>query len=306
MKEIVVVSGKGGTGKTSITAAFAALSENWLFCDADVDAANMHLILNPAVKETHAFSGGNEAIIQPDKCSDCGICLSLCRFDAILFNEAKKTYTVQNISCEGCGVCYYFCPEKAISFPEKKCGDWFVSDTDYGPMIHARLGIAEENSGKLVSLVRREARERAIKQKKDMLLTDGPPGVGCPVIASVSGATALLVVTEPTVSGIHDMQRVVELANHFKVPVMICVNKYDLNLSQTEAIRSWCMENKLPYVGEIPFDKLFNDAMAVRKSIIAHAPDSDVSKSIRTLYRTVITSDALEKKKEVVIPVLSQ
>jgi len=236
MKELVVISGKGGTGKTSIMAAFAALSENAVLCDADVDAADLHLLMSPDIKMCSDFKGGNTAIIGHELCTECGLCRRLCRFDAI-----SEGYEVDHIKCEGCGVCVDLCPELIIDFPVKTCGEWFVSDTRFGPMVHARLGIAEENSGKLVTLVRQEAKKLAEKRNLDLLITDGPPGIGCPVIASIGGATALLIVTEPTVSGLHDMERVAELAAHFKVPAMLCVNKFDLNLDQTEAILQYSM-----------------------------------------------------------------
>ncbi len=234
MKELIVISGKGGTGKTSLMAAFSSLAENKVLCDADVDAADLHLIMDPKVVRRTEFRSGNTAAINNDLCTECGLCREMCRWDAI-----SAAYEVNSIDCEGCGVCVHFCPEKAIDFPENTCGEWFVSDTRLGPMVHARLGIAEENSGKLVSLVRQEARKLAESKKLDLILTDGPPGVGCPVIASIGGASAVLIVTEPTVSGKHDMERVAQLAAHFKVPAMICVNKFDLNLELTREIENY-------------------------------------------------------------------
>ena len=233
MKELVILSGKGGTGKTSLTAAFAAVSKKSILCDAYVDAADLHLLMSPEIKQKTDFKGGGIAIIDPDKCTECGQCIELCRFDAI-----SDDFVVDKIDCEGCGVCVDLCPEQAIDFPTQTCGEWYISDTRFGPMVHARLGIAEENSGKLVALVRQEARKFAEEKNIDLILTDGPPGVGCPVIASIGGATALLIVTEPTVSGIHDMTRALELAEFFKVPAMVLVNKYDLNPDQTDC-PSW-------------------------------------------------------------------
>ncbi|MGD9023120.1 MAG: ATP-binding protein, partial [Deltaproteobacteria bacterium] len=230
MRELVIISGKGGTGKTSLIAAFASLAESKALCDADVDAADLHLLTNPSIKERHDFQGGSTAVIDRDRCTECGLCRDLCRWAAV-----RETFEVDPIACEGCGVCVYFCPEQAIDFPVKTCGQWFISDTRFGPMVHARLGIAEENSGKLVTLVRREARALAERKMLDLIITDGPPGIGCPVIASIGGASAVLIVAEPSVSGIHDMERVAQLAAHFKVPAMVCVNKFDLNLDQTRA-----------------------------------------------------------------------
>jgi len=238
MKELVILSGKGGTGKTTITAAFASLAENMVLCDCDVDAADLHLILKPDFNTTSDFKGGNEAVIDQDKCTECGRCIEVCRFDAV-----NSIFQVDPIACEGCGVCVDLCPEQAIDFPETICGQWYISDTRLGPMVHARLGIAQENSGKLVSLVRQEAKKIAQKKDLNLILTDGPPGVGCPVIASIGQATSILIIAEPTVSGIHDMERVGQLSRHFNIPAMILINKFDLNLDQkTEKLQSLQME----------------------------------------------------------------
>ena len=282
MKELVVISGKGGTGKTSIVAAFASLAENKVLCDADVDAADLHLVTGPRVRETHDFQGGSTAVINQDKCTECGLCMDLCRWDAI-----NSDFEVDAFECEGCGVCVYFCPEKAIDFPVKTCGQWFRSDTRFGPMIHARLGIAEENSGKLVTLVRQKARTLAEESGLDLLLTDGPPGVGCPVIASMGGANAVLIVVEPTVSGIHDMERVAQLAAHFRVPAMICINKFDLNLDQTQTIERYAKENGLETLGQIPFDPLFTKSMVQGNTIIEFNGDSEGARSVKKIWKEV-------------------
>jgi MinD superfamily P-loop ATPase len=279
VKEVVVISGKGGTGKTSLVAAFAALAENKVLCDADVDAADLHLLMDPAIKENHDFQGGGTAIINPDKCTQCGLCRDLCRWDAV--NEG---FVVDPIECEGCGVCVDFCPEQAIDFPIKTCGKWFISDTRFGPMVHARLGIAEENSGKLVTLVRQEAKKLAEKNNLDLLITDGPPGVGCPVIASVGGASAVLIVAEPTVSGLHDMERVAQLAAHFKVPGMVCVNKFDLNYDQTEAIETLAKKNKMKVVGRVPFDPVFTESMVQGKTVIEYQTISQVAQIVEEIW----------------------
>jgi MinD superfamily P-loop ATPase len=279
VKEVVVISGKGGTGKTSLVAAFAALAENKVLCDADVDAADLHLLMDPAIKENHDFQGGGTAIINPDKCTQCGLCRDLCRWGAV--NEG---FVVDPIECEGCGVCVDFCPEQAIDFPIKTCGKWFISDTRFGPMVHARLGIAEENSGKLVTLVRQEAKKLAEKNNLDLLITDGPPGVGCPVIASVGGASAVLIVAEPTVSGLHDMERVAQLAAHFKVPGMVCVNKFDLNYDQTEAIETLAKKNKMKVVGRVPFDPVFTESMVQGKTVIEYQTISQVGQIVEEIW----------------------
>ena len=282
MKELVVISGKGGTGKTSLMAAFASLAEIKVLCDADVDAADLHLLMDPDIKENHDFQGGNTAVICRDKCIECGLCRDLCRWNAI-----SKALIVDPIECEGCGVCVDFCPEEAIDFPIKTCGEWFISNTRFGPMIHARLGIAEENSGKLVALVRQEAKKLAEKNKLDLLITDGPPGVGCPVIASVGGASAVLVVAEPTISGLHDMERVAQLAAHFKVPVMVCVNKFDLNFDQTKAIEKLAKENNMTIVGRVPFDPVFTESMVQGQTVLEYVGNSKIRSSINEIWRNI-------------------
>jgi MinD superfamily P-loop ATPase len=282
MKELIIISGKGGTGKTSLMAAFASLAENKVLCDADVDAADLHLIMEPEVRKQHDFQSGNTAVIDQDKCTECGVCLDLCRWNAI-----SNDFEVNPIECEGCGVCVHFCPEKAIDFPENTCGEWYISDTRFGPMVHARLGIAEENSGKLVSLVRQEARKLAEEKNLALILSDGPPGVGCPVIASIGGATAVLIVTEPTVSGKHDMERVAQLADHFKVPAMICVNKFDLNLELTRDIENFAKEKGLSCLGRIPFDPIFIKAMVQAQTVFEYNNGSKVGQAIKQIWENL-------------------
>jgi len=280
MKELIVISGKGGTGKTSLMAAFSSLATGKVLCDADVDAADLHLIMDPAVVRRADFKAGNRAVINTDLCTECGLCRQMCRFNAI-----SADYIVNPIDCEGCGVCVHFCPEKIIDFPENTCGEWFISDTRLGPMVHARLGIAEENSGKLVTLVRREARKLAEEKNLDLILTDGPPGVGCPVIASIGGASAVLIVTEPTVSGKHDMERVAQLAAHFKIPAMICVNKFDLNLELTRQIENYAIEKGLSCLGRIPFDSIFTKAMIQAQTIFEYDDQSTIGGAIRGTWQ---------------------
>ena len=280
MRELVIISGKGGTGKTSLMAAFASLAGNMVLCDADVDAADLHLITAPKVKEHHDFQGGHTAIINQDECTQCGVCQDLCKWNAV-----SDDFEVDSIECEGCGVCVYLCPEKAIDFPLNTCGEWFISDTAFGPMVHARLGIAEENSGKLVSLVRRQARELAEEKNLDLILTDGPPGVGCPVIAAVGGASGVLIVTEPTVSGKHDMERVVQLAAHFNVPAMVCVNKFDLNLEQSQAIEEFAKSNNVSTLGRIPFDPIFTKSMVQGQTIFEYSMESKAGRAVKQIWQ---------------------
>lgn len=288
MRELVILSGKGGTGKTTLTAAFASIIENRILCDADVDAADLHLLMAPDIKQTTDFMGGGLAIINPDKCTQCGICIDLCRFDAI-----KENFEVDAIECEGCGVCVDLCPEQAIDFPVQTCGQWYISDTRFGPMVHARLGIAEENSGKLVALIRHEAKNLAEAKNLDLMITDGPPGIGCPVIASVGGATAMLIVTEPTVSGSHDMARVADLAAHFKIPAMICVNKFDLNPDQASAIENLAEEKNITVLGRIPFDPAFTESMVQGKTIFEHSENSEASRMIRRIWDEIMASPVM-------------
>jgi len=288
MRELVVLSGKGGTGKTTLTAAFAHISENRVLCDADVDAANLHLLMAPDIRQATDFHGGGLAVINPDKCTQCGICVDLCRFEAI-----KENFKVDSIGCEGCGVCVDLCPEQAIDFPVQTCGEWYLSDTRFGPMVHARLGIAEENSGKLVALVRNEAKKLAQEKNLELIITDGPPGIGCPVIASLGGATALLIVTEPTVSGLHDMERVADLAAHFKVPAMVCVNKSDLNPAQARAIENLAEKKNISVLDRIPFDPVFTESMVQGKTIFEHSENSEACLVIRKIWDKIMTAPVM-------------
>jgi MinD superfamily P-loop ATPase len=261
MKQIVVISGKGGTGKTMLTGAFAALAENKVMADCDVDAANLYLLLDPSIKERHPFKSGAFAKINPALCTRCGECSDACRFQAI-----SSEFAVSPINCEGCGLCARVCPVNAIRMQENTAGEWFISETRYGPFVHAKLGIAEENSGKLVAKVRQTAKELAEGKQANYVIVDGPPGIGCPVIASLSGVDLAVVVTEPTLSGLHDAKRVIELAAHFEVPVMMVINKWDINPEASEKIERFCAGQKIPVIGKIPFDR------AVVESIIAGKP----------------------------------
>ena len=288
IREIVIVSGKGGTGKTSLAAAFAALAKNGILCDADVDAADLHLLMQPEVKERTDFMGGSKAVINPDLCTGCGTCRTLCRFDAI-----SDRYEVDPIRCEGCGVCVDFCPEQAIDFPVQRCGEWFISATRFGPMVHARLGIAEENSGRLVSLVRKETRQLAEERGLELILTDGPPGIGCPVIAAIGGATALVIVVEPTVSGIHDMERVVDLAAHFRVPGMVIVNKYDLNVEMTETIEQLAVQRNLVVLGQVPFDPVFTRSMVQGQTLFEYGAETPTRQVVRDIWAKIISSPSM-------------
>ncbi len=269
MKELVVISGKGGTGKTSITAAFAALGREAVLADCDVDAADLHLVLGPRVLETQDFVGGKRARINPAACDGCGTCADVCRFEAVRRTEgADGPYEIDAIACEGCGVCAAYCPRRAIAFEDCVNGRWFISQTRFGPMVHAELGIAEENSGKLVTLIRREARRIAEEQGKELLIVDGSPGIGCPVIASITGADAVLIVTEPTLSGRHDLGRVAQLAAHLRVRAMVCINKADLNAEIAQEIERDAEERGIAVAGRIRYTDAFTKAQMRQCSIV--------------------------------------
>lgn len=295
MKEIVVISGKGGTGKTCIVASFAVLAEGNVLADCDVDAADLHLLLEPQVQRRHAFSGGKRAIVRQSDCIACGACLARCRFGAIAMkgkNTDKAMFTVDPIACEGCGVCVRFCPVDAIDFPDKINGEWFVSVTRCGPMVHARLGIAEENSGKLVSVVRDKARAIARERGCDYVIIDGPPGIGCPVIASMSGADIVVIVTEPTLSGAHDLERVADLATHFSIPAVVCINKYDLNVQQADAIAGDAEARGLPVVGRVRYDEAITKAQVAKQAVV-EGDYGLVAEDIKALWDQVV--NALQK-----------
>ena len=264
MKEIVILSGKGGTGKTSITGSFAVLAKNKMLADCDVDAADLHLLLSPTIKEESEFWSGKIAVIDEDRCTQCDLCSDICRFDAI------SEYKINQTSCEGCGFCSHICPADAITMIENMAGYLFVSNTEYGPMVHAKLGIAQENSGKLVSLVRQTARKMANTSSFDYLITDGPPGIGCPVISSLSGASLALLVTEPTLSGMHDLERIIGVCHHFGVPAIACINKYDINEDNSLEIEKYCNSQNVPVSAKIPFDNTVTEALINGMPVVSY------------------------------------
>jgi MinD superfamily P-loop ATPase len=265
MKQIVVISGKGGTGKTVMTGAFASLAENKVMADCDVDAADLHLLLGPEIKQRHDFRSGLSASIDKKLCTQCNRCIDICRFDAI-----GNDFVVDGIACEGCAFCSHICPVDAIRMQENLAGEWFISDTRFGPMVHAKLGIAEENSGKLVALVRKQAKELAEKNNCKWVIVDGAPGTGCPVIASLAGIDCAVVVTEPTLSGLHDALRVIEVTRHFNVPARLVINKYDLNIDMSNKIEGHCRENGIEMIGKVGFDKAIVEAMVEGKTIMEY------------------------------------
>jgi MinD superfamily P-loop ATPase len=281
MKQMVVISGKGGTGKTVITGAFAALAGDKVMADCDVDAADLHLLLKPTVKQRHQFRSGKTARLEKKLCKRCGNCIGVCRFGAI-----SDDFSIDPIACEGCAFCSFICPEGAIKMEENISGEWFISDTRFGPMVHAKLGIAEENSGKLVSLVRKQAKELAEKKGCDWVIVDGAPGIGCPVIASLSGIDLALVITEPTLSGLHDADRVIAVARHFEIQASLVINKYNLNLDMTRQIEKYCTGHNVELLGKVSFDKSVVKAMVQGKTIIEYQ-DGKVKDEIIDIWNKI-------------------
>ncbi|MDD5483278.1 MAG: ATP-binding protein [Kiritimatiellae bacterium] len=288
---MTIISGKGGTGKTTLTASFAVLAKQSVLADNDVDAADLHLLIVPEIMEIHPFSGGYKAEIEGNKCIGCGKCASACHFDAIRFDGpgndiVGQTYRIDSFACEGCGFCRLVCPVNAIRSEKAVTGQWFISATRLGPMVHARLGVAEENSGRLVTQVRNQAAKMADELHSDRIIGDGPPGTGCPVIASVSGTDLALIVTEPTVSGVHDMERVLKLTEHFRVPAFVVINKADLNAEQADHIVRIAEQYKSRVIGKIPFDRSVNDALMAGKTVVEYGR-SAAAETIRGIWKEV-------------------
>jgi len=284
MPEIVIISGKGGTGKTSLTAAFAHLAVEAVVCDLDVDAPDLHLILQPEIDVQEEFISGHEAVIDPATCDGCGLCAEMCRFGAV--SDHPSGYKIDPLKCEGCKVCVHFCPTGAIRFPDRHCGEWFVSRTRFGPMVHAQLFPGAENSGRLVALLRQKARELAQKSDRSLILSDGAPGIGCPVISSLSGTGFAVLVTEPTPSGRHDLERVADLCRHFKIPTGVIVNKADLNPENTADIQRWCEAAQTEFLAALPYDPAVTEAMVRRQAVTEFSADG-LSADIRRVWRRI-------------------
>lgn len=271
MHEIVIISGKGGAGKTTFTGAFAQLADNAILCDLDVDAPDLHLLLDPQVKQKIEFWSGNEAIIDEESCQGCNICADMCRFDAI--EQVDGVCRVKPFYCEGCKVCVQFCPADAIAFPQKHCGDWYVSETRFAPMVHAQLYPGEENSGRLVTELKKRAKSMAEVQGLELVLSDGAPGIGCPVIASLAGTDMAVVITEPTPSGLHDLERVAELCDRFRTKVAVIINKWDVNPEMAETIETLCRDKDYAVICRVPHTRSVVDAMVEGKVITEHDPN---------------------------------
>ena len=297
MKEIVVISGKGGTGKTSITAAFAMLAgTNAVIADCDVDAADMHLLLQPDFARSEDFYSGFKAEIDQELCTKCGKCKQVCRFDAV--HKIDNLYSIISLDCEGCGYCAEICPVKAIQMVEQNVGKWYISKIKTSAqMVHAKLGIGADNSGKLVAKVKKEAKNIAQETKKNFILVDGSPGIGCPVVSSLSGADYVIIVTEPTLPGFHDMQRVFELIQNFHLSAGCIINKYDVNEEISEKIKSFCGENSIDHVSDIPYDETFTQAMTQGKTIVEF-DDGNLKKILIYSWKKILKIIESKTKQE--------
>jgi MinD superfamily P-loop ATPase len=292
LKQLVILSGKGGTGKTSMAAAFAHLAHDGSFpvkavlADADVDAANLEMVLRPKRCETHDFIGGSVAVIDPQLCQGCGVCEQICRFDAVLFT--MDGYTIDPIACDGCAACAYQCPEEAIQMEPQLAGRWYHSESRFGPLFHADLFPAQENSGKMVTLVRQNARLSALDQDMPLVIIDGPPGIGCPVISAAAGADLVLIVTEPGVAGVHDLHRILETTMHFHIPALVVVNKADIYPQGVAQIEALCVELDVGLIGQIPFDPTVTEAMRYGEPVTAYRPQAISSQAMSDLWQVVL------------------
>jgi MinD superfamily P-loop ATPase len=294
VKQLVILSGKGGTGKTSIAAAFAQLAA-WqegpaplraVLADADVDAANLELALKPRLLEQHEFMGGSKAVIDAARCEGCGRCAQVCRFDAVQFQASQ--YRIDQVACDGCAACVYQCPEQAIRMEPQLAGHWFRSESDYGPLFHAALRPAHENSGRLVTLVKQQARLLGLDEGYQVVIVDGPPGIGCPVISAAAGADLAVIIAEPTAAGIHDMARVLQTTAHFRIPALVCINKADVFLEGAAQIEAYCREHAIEMIGRIPFDVTVTEAMVQGEPVTAYRPETSASRALVEMWQHVV------------------
>lgn len=297
MKQLVILSGKGGTGKTSVSAALAHLATagdrpvRAVLADADVDASNLELVLAPAVLETHDFMGGSAAVIDQQLCQGCGLCAEVCRFEAI--TQADGVYRVDPLACEGCAACFYQCPAQAVQRVVQQAGQWFRASSRYGPLFYAALRPAQENSGKLVMLIRQQAQALALERGFDLLIIDGPPGIGCPVISAVTGTDLALIVAEPGAAGVHDLERILATTDHFGIPTLVCINKADLYPPGTATIESFCRERQIEVVGRVPFDTAVTQAMAAGLPVTAYQDGPVRQELVRVWQRTLAAIESI-------------
>lgn len=289
MREVTILSGKGGAGKTTVAAAIASLAQNAVFCDNDVDAADLHLIFDPEIKKEYQFDSGTIAEINPDICTGCALCINYCRFDAIHYNKSDRLY-INPHQCEGCRLCERICPEQAISSYKNRNNSWFISNTRFGTLVHARMGPGEENSGRLVICIREKAKQLAAEQNANFIISDGSPGIGCPVIASVTGTDIVLLVIEPSLTGIHDAERLLKLVRSFDIPVFALINKYDINKEITDKAESFLINNRIPIIGKIPFDTKFVESMVNGKTIVEYAPGSKLTNIFEKAWQRLIST----------------
>lgn len=284
--EIAVISGKGGTGKSSISAALATLSEKVVLADCDVDASNLYILFNPDIEGEEIYIGSQKAVIDYSKCINCGLCIEYCKFDAIYYSDQK--ITISPINCDGCKLCSRICPNKAITMIDNDKSRMYYGSFRNGKMVYGKLSPGEENSGKLVNIVRDKAKKLAKANNINTIIIDGPPGIGCPVISTITGVDYVIIVTEPTLSGLKDLQRTLELTTKFNLNTVIIINKFDLNIKITEKIENFCKKSNIKIIGKLAFDPQVVAAMINCKSIIEWQPVSDLSSQIKLIYNNLI------------------
>lgn len=285
MLELAVVSGKGGTGKTTLTASLAVLMKNKVLADTDVDAPDLHILLNPEKETENPFYGMKKAKIIQEKCTLCDVCRVVCRFDAVNVIEGK--YFIDEVACDGCKLCFRKCPDRAIVMEDSLSGYWYVSTTPYGKMVHGILEVGEENSGKLVTIIRKQAMFLAQREGSEFVLMDGPPGIGCPVNSTLTGLKYAIVITEPTQSGLRDLARLLELMEHFGVSPFVIVNKYDLAISKSEEIKEYVIDRGGKVAGMLPFDEVVVEALSHGEPVIKYAPNAKVSLEIKKIWEYI-------------------
>jgi len=285
--EIAIISGKGGTGKSSISAAFATMNNEVVLADCDVDAANLFLLFNPSHEEEEVYIGAQTAVIDYNQCTNCQLCINYCRFDAISLKN--DIVTISEVSCDGCFLCSHICPEKAINMIPSDKSRMYSGSFRKGKMVYGRLAPGEENSGKLVTMVRDKAKKLSVENEIDTVILDGPPGIGCAVISTITGVKKVVIVTEPTISGLHDMQRTMGIVQKFKLQAYVIINKCDLNPAMSKQIEEWCNENGITKTWQLPFDKQMVEAMVQGKSILEHNPALDISKKLREIWNKILT-----------------